>query len=320
MIRRLKSLCWTRLKRIVARSPGIRRRLEFLLERGDEPFFANGHFYSPVVDLQDARASADRLWPPAPADTPGLALSPAQHAAFLDEVVRPRVESFGQLCAAQCADDPLRFPVDNDQFGTMDSLVLHAMIDHARPRRIVEIGSGFSTLLMRATRRALADGAIAIDCIEPYPRAFLRADAMGVGLHDIPVQSAPSSLFTSLEAGDLLFVDSSHVSKTGSDVNHIFFEILPRLAPGVIVHVHDIFLPFEYPKDWVIDQRRSWNEQYLLRALLMDSRRYRPLFGAAFAAHACPDAVAAIATALAARDIDPQGMAGSSFWMRIESG
>lgn len=320
MIRRLKAFCWTRLKRAVARSPGLRRRLEFLLEHGDEPFFANGHFYSPVVDLQEARAAAGRLWPEVVADTPGLPLTPAQHAAFLADVVLPRVDSFGRLCAEQRADDPLRFPVDNDQFGVMDSLTLHAMIGHARPRRIVEIGSGFSTLLMRATRRAPGGGDIAIDCVEPYPRDFLRADGMDVALHDIPVQSAPPSLFASLEAGDVLFVDSSHVSKTGSDVNHIFFEILPRLAVGVLVHVHDIFLPFEYPRRWVLDDRRSWNEQYLLRALLMDSRRYRPLFGAAYAAHACPDAVAAIADALAAHRIDPQGMAGSSFWMRIESG
>ena len=215
----------------------------------------------------------------------------------------------------QHADDPLRFRVDNDQFGVLDSLVLHAMIAHARPRRIVEIGSGFSTLLMRATHRALADGRIAIDCVEPYPRDFLRSGDMGIALHEVPVQSAPASLFATLEANDILFVDSSHVSKTGSDVNHIFFEILPRLAAGVIVHVHDIFLPFEYPKDWVIDQRRSWNEQYLLRALLMDNRRYRPLFGAAYATHACPDAMASIA-----RSLDLSHVAGSSFWMRIDGG
>ena len=313
MISRLKSLCWPQLKRVVARSPGLRRRLEYLLERGDEPFFAHGHFYSPVVDLQEARAASERLWPHVPAETHGLSLSRAQHAAFLADIVLPRVESFRRLCAMQHANDPLHFPVDNDQFNAADGLVLHAMIDHVGPRRIVEIGSGFSTLLMCEINRMQADGRIVIDCIEPFPRDFLRASDIGVRLHEIPVQSAPLSLFSSLEAGDILFVDSSHVSKTGSDVNTILFDILPGLADGVIVHVHDIFLPFEYPKHWVIDERRSWNEQYLLRALLMDSRRYRPLFGAAYAAHACPDALAAITRPLGLND-----MTGGSFWMTID--
>ena len=78
-------------------------------------------------------------------------------------------------------------------------------------------------------------------------------------------------MFEKLEAGDVLFIDSSHVAKTGSDVNYLFFEVLPRLRRGVRVHVHDIFLPIEYPRDWVIDENRSWNEQYVLRALLMFS-------------------------------------------------
>lgn len=315
MIERLKSAVWAGIKRVVARSPALRRRLEYALEKGDEPFFPSGHFYSPVVDLVEAQAAAGRLWPDAPADLPDIALTATAQADFLDTIVLPQIDGFLQLCAGQSADDPLRFPPDNDQYGHFDSLVLYAMLHHARPRRIIEIGSGFSTLLMRAINHDAFDGGIEIACIEPFPRDFLRAPGIGVRLHDIPVQSAPLAMFSTLAAGDILFVDSSHVAKTGSDVNFIVFEILPRLADGVIVHIHDIFLPFEYPKQWVIDGRRSWNEQYVLRALLMGSRRYRPLFGAASASHACPRAFAAITGGLGLAHAD-----GCSFWLAIESG
>ena len=91
------------------------------------------------------------------------------------------------------------------------------------------------------------------------------------------------STFTDLDAGDVLFIDSSHVAKTGSDVNFLMFEVLPRLAAGVHVHLHDIFLPMEYPRRWVQRDNRSWNEQYLLRALLMDSHGFRVDFGCNYA-------------------------------------
>jgi hypothetical protein len=119
--------------------------------------------------------------------------------------------------------------------------------------------------------------------------------------------------FTQLEAGDILFIDSSHVSKTGSDVNFLFFEVLPLLKPGVIVHVHDIFLPDDYPRPWVIDDNRSWNEQYVLRALLMYSTRFRVLFGCAHAATAHSEAVI---RALARSD--GCGMGGGSLWLQVE--
>jgi hypothetical protein len=102
------------------------------------------------------------------------------------------------------------------------------------------------------------------------------------------VQDVDPQLFDELDSGDVLFIDSSHVAKTGSDVNHLCFEVLPRLRCGVRIHFHDIFLPADYPKPWVLDENRSWNEQYVVRALLMFSSVFRVLFGSsyAFAAHA----------------------------------
>ena len=89
----------------------------------------------------------------------------------------------------------------------------------------------------------------------------------------------PIEFFTSLEPGDLLFIDSSHVCKTGSDVNYLYLQVLPQLKPGVRIHIHDIFLPQEYLKEWVLDENRSWNEQYLLQAMLMFSTGFKVLFG-----------------------------------------
>ena len=111
--------------------------------------------------------------------------------------------------------------------------------------------------------------------------------------------------FLGLGPGDFLFIDSSHVSKTGSDVNFLYLEVLPRLAPGVVIHVHDIFMPAEYPQGWVLEEQRSWNEQYLLQALLMYSSAFRVIFGS----H--------LAQLYLAKEVEetfggPQG--GGSFW------
>jgi Methyltransferase domain len=125
------------------------------------------------------------------------------------------------------------------------------------------------------------DGALDFTCIEPYPRKFLMNGVPGITrLVQKRVEEVERSFFDRLEAGDILFIDSSHVAKTGSDVNYLFFEILPRLRKGVIVHFHDIFLPDEYPRAWVIDQGRNWNEQYILRAFLQYNTDWRVVWSA----------------------------------------
>jgi hypothetical protein len=121
------------------------------------------------------------------------------------------------------------------------------------------------------------------------------------------VQDIGPRVFEQLQAGDILFVDSSHVAKTGSDVNTIVFDVIPRLRAGVHIHFHDIFLPRDYPPDWVLQDRRSWNEQYVVRALLMyASSTLQVTFGAAFALHALGELPAALGGA---------GAAGGSLWL-----
>ncbi|MBM6596280.1 class I SAM-dependent methyltransferase [Microvirga pudoricolor] len=155
---------------------------------------------------------------------------------------------------------PARF--DQDWFPGLDAAAAYAIVRRERPRRIVEIGSGHSTRFMA---QAVADGGLATDftCIDPAPRATLAR----LRVRHIPalLQEADPGLFAGLEAGDVLFIDSSHIAMPGTDVDRLFLDVLPRLAPGTLVHIHDITLPDAYPKDWAW---RGYNEQSLAGALI----------------------------------------------------
>ncbi len=126
-----------------------------------------------------------------------------------------------------------------------------------------------------------------------------------------PVQSLPPGQFAQLESGDILFIDSSHVCKTASDVQHLCSHVLPLLAAGVYIHFHDVFLPQDYPKQWVLKENRSWNEQYVLQAILANSGRYKIIFGSNYA---CLRHQKALIEALGS---DPEKLPGGcSFWIR----
>jgi predicted O-methyltransferase YrrM len=164
-----------------------------------------------------------------------------------------------------------RFYWKNSEFSHGDAVLYYSLLRHLRPRKVIEVGGGYSTLL--ASAAAEKNGVTEITCIEPYPRPFLQKKIARVTLHKSLAQDLPPEFFDVLEENDVLFIDSSHVCKTGSDVNHLYLRVLPRLKTGVWVHLHDIFLPFEYPKAWV-EQRLYWNEQYLLAALLAHSSKW----------------------------------------------
>lgn len=163
-----------------------------------------------------------------------------------------------------------RFYHDNPFFGCHDASVYFSVLLEYRPRRVVEVGAGFSSCLLLDTREEFLKGAVDLTLIDPsFERLNELADAAGIAgvrLLECQIQEAPIDLFEQLGANDILFIDSSHVAKTGSDVNYYLFEILPRLSSGVIIHIHDILYPFEYPEAWVIDDQRSWNEAYAVRA------------------------------------------------------
>ena len=176
---------------------------------------------------------------------------------------------------------------NNPQFSHADAVIYYSLVRRIAPARIIEIGGGFSTLL--AAQAARCNGTTRIDCVEPYPGEMLRGEPIPVHLIAKPVQEIPLEFFDGLKAGDILFYDGSHVCKTGSDVNHVLLRILPRLRAGVWVHIHDIHLPYEYPRSWA-EQLYYWNELYLVAALMAHSSKFELVVGVHFlertAAHA----------------------------------
>jgi len=270
----------------------------------------NGHFYSPVVDPEEALARAGWLWPAKPPVLAGIDFNDAYHHHVLGSLFPQYFGAYDYPEQGAADEELIGYYTQNSQFSWLDGRSLFVLLQAWKPKRLIEIGSGYSTLLAADVNRRFLGGTCQISCIEPYPRPFLRDPRFGISLIEKKVQDVSLDTYDALEAGDILFIDSSHVCKTGSDVNFLYFEVLPRLKQGVLIHVHDIFLPHEYPRKWVIDENRSWNEQYLLRALLMDSRAYKVLYGSMYAFSKFPEEVR---KALA----HPRGLAfgGGSLWI-----
>jgi len=229
-------------------------------------FVPPGHYYSSIPDLIDVVKNEDRIWRQRK-ELAGINLYTERQISLLshfkiyyDEMPFP-VEK----------DQAFRFFYENPAYSYSDAIFLHCMIRHIRPRRIIEIGSGYSSCMTIDTNDLFFKGTIDIDFIEPYPELLntllFRGDTDRYRIHDIKLQEIPIDFFKRLKSNDILFVDSTHVSKVGSDVNYIIHEILPILQEGVYIHFHDVFYPFEYPKYWVLEGR-VWTEQYLLRAFL----------------------------------------------------
>jgi hypothetical protein len=225
-----------------------------------------GHFYSPIPDLEEVWRHQSEIFSHPPV-VPGVDLRLDRQLALLDRLA-PHYQG---LPFTETKHPGLRYYYDNPNFSYGESIVLYCMLKLLRPRRIVEIGSGHSSCVILDTNEQALENAMQCTFIEPYPDLLLGlmqpGDRERVRLYRERVQDVDPALFDELEAGDILFIDSSHVSKVGSDVNHIIFQLLPRLRPGVYIHVHDIMVGFEYPREWVY-QGRSWNEAYLIRAFL----------------------------------------------------
>lgn len=241
---------------------------------------------------------------------PGVDLNDPSQVKLLDVITRwmPQFD----YPVTQDETGTLGYFLANDQFTWLDVRALFAFMCEWRPSRVIEVGSGFSTAIMLDVRRKFLGEQTAITCIEPYPRPVLQhaLESGGATLLQQKVQELDAGFFDVLEPGDILFIDSSHVVKTGSDCCFLYLEVLPRLKPGVRIHVHDIFLPAEYPRRWVIEENRSWNEQYILQALLAHSHGFKVLFGSAYVAMAHHDLAAA-----AVAPLPDYGVGGGSFWI-----
>ena len=236
-------------------------------------YFLPGQYYSPIPSLKEVRRDEQRIFHES-RTIKGVDLNLEGQVQLLSRLK----EYFGEFPFCSGKSQRLRFFLDNPNFGGADAVFLYAMMRYLKPRKIVEIGSGYSSSLMLDINELFFNGDIQFTFIEPHPellRATLaQGDEKKVEIIPDRVQDISLEKFASLDDGDILFVDSSHVSKVGSDVNALFFEILPSLRRGVYVHIHDIFFPFEYPSEWVYEGR-AWNEVYLLRAFLQYNTAFR---------------------------------------------
>lgn len=236
-----------------------------------EPWVTPGHFYSPFPDLEDVERRSATIFD-VTRDPTGIDLRESEQLALFDSLAELLREDLPfPPDTSSGGDSEFRYYFENPAYSWSDGMILHALLRHIRPRRVVEVGSGYSSAMTLDTTERWLDRGVEVVFVEPHTellRSLLRpGDEDRVTIHEAAVQDVPFHVFTALDDGDILFVDSTHVVKAGSDVNHIFFEVLPRLAVGVWVHLHDVFFPFEYPMEW-LREGRAWQEAYLLRAFL----------------------------------------------------
>jgi predicted O-methyltransferase YrrM len=270
MIRVIESLLESLppVKRIVAERDKLRAELN------RPAAYPPGHFYSPIPSMDEVRRDEAHIFDRSLRELSGVDLNVEGQINLLDQLK----EFYAEQPFSAEPSAALRYYFENGYYSYADAIFLYCMIRFAQPKRIIEVGSGFSSFVMLDTNDRFFDGRIRLTFVEPYDDR-LRSRLTGKDLEVTEiisrrVQEVDLARFDALVAGDILFVDSSHVAKAGSDVNHLLFEILPRLAPGVFVHFHDMFYPFEYPKKW-IEEGRFWNEDYILRAFLQFNSAFK---------------------------------------------
>ncbi len=180
----------------------------------------------------------------------------------------------GELARYRDELDDLSFDFGNDFFNGFDAAVYYSLIRHLQPRRIIEIGGGYSTQI--AAKAFARNDKGRLTCVEPYPDSRLINANLNVEVIQKRVEEIDVDFFACLEADDILFIDSSHAVKFGSDVCYEFLDLLPQLRSGVWIHVHDIFFPHDYPAEWLLERRLALNEQYLLEAFLAFNNSFTP--------------------------------------------
>ncbi len=210
---------------------------------------------------------------------------------------------------------PHKFYNDNGTFRFVDACISYSMIRHFKPERIFEVGSGFSTLLSAQAllRNKEETGYLSeLTAFEPYPKTILKTGFPGLSKLEVTkAEDIDLKLFQQLENKDILFIDSSHVLKIGGDVKYLYLEVLPRLKSGVIVHCHDIFLPADYPEDWVVKNHWFWTEQYLLQAFLAFNDSFEVLWAGNYMRLKHPELLKKAFTTF-----NPLEVMVGSFWMR----
>jgi predicted O-methyltransferase YrrM len=235
-------------------------------------------FYSPVPEVEKIDLDRVRVR----RELPGIDLNYAGAAATLARLT-PQARDLDAVPYEKTPGAPFWF--DNASFTDFDAATLHTLLRDLKPRRYIEVGCGYSSLVSAlALERNIREGhACRATYIDPEPRLDLRARLAFAELWLDPIQKVPLDVFRELEAGDVLFIDTSHVLKLQGDVEYELVHILPALRPGVWIHIHDIFTPYDYPEDWLTTRIRfAGNEQYAVECLLSGGDRFRvelPLYG-----------------------------------------
>lgn len=275
------------------RSPRVRLTLSSLFQAVQEGFGVSvvpSHFYFPVPELKSFQG---KNW------------SACRPCRSIDFRFQQQIHLFQKDLVphvAECAFPeagpfrPHQFHFNNGFFERIDAEIAYAFVRSRKPRRIVEVGSGNTTLLMLAAlERNLEEGApCELISIDPYPAPFLKDGLRGLTqLIEKPVQQVPIELFRTLAPGDILFIDSSHVVSVDSDVLYECLHILPEIAPGVAVHLHDIFTPLDYPEKFVMTNLCFWGEQYMLEAFLSFNSAFRVLWASSAMQQFHPDVLCA---------------------------
>ena len=222
------------------------------------------HYYEPLFDYRKIPRSDDTI----------------THLRFNDEAQLSFLKNFNfgpELSViAQDQTAPGEYYYRNGSFGSGDAELYYSIIRKFKPKKILEIGSGYSTLiaLKARDRNSMEDdkSATEIICVEPYEMRYL--ESKNVRLIREKIEDLGPQIFNELNAGDVFFIDSSHIIRPGGDVTYLILKILPMVKSGVMIHFHDIFLPRQYPLAWLRDEFRMWNEQYLLEALLIGNERF----------------------------------------------
>ncbi|MFS0555847.1 class I SAM-dependent methyltransferase [Brevibacillus sp. 179-C9.3 HS] len=257
--------------------------IRFVPDSETESYFQKmpyiGHFYSLYPKIDDILKNEERIFN-SQKEVLDIDFNEGNQLALLNKMIElySSIPKWTDM-SIELGSTPLRYRYGNQSLSAGDAIGLHCMLRILKPKRMIEVGSGFTSAVTLDTNEYYLDNQIKLTFIEPYPKLLksILKETDKIHLIESGLQEVPLEVFDQLESGDILFIDSTHVSKIDSDVNFLFFEIMPRLKEGVYIHLHDIFYPFEYPKQWIHDGV-IWNELYLLRAFLQNNSNYSIVF------------------------------------------
>jgi len=273
----LKKKVFNQLKSWLNLLPYIHTLHQFKTDYEKNSMFYPGHYYSVIPEKSELIAMQEQIWQETEKSTINdINLNTGEQLELLEQIATV----YAQLDFPRHHSNEHRYYYENPMYSYTDAIFLSSMLIIKKPKRVIEIGSGYSSAVILDTKDLFLEHNVQLTFIEPYPERLnsllSQTDKAQVTLITEKLQDVNFALFHNLECDDILFIDSSHVLKTGSDLYFLLFQIIPNLKSGVIIHFHDIFYPLGYTKA-VAMSGRNWNEAYFLRAFLMNNADYRIL-------------------------------------------